>query len=115
MGSIPCFSAARVFKHPIHIALFHESAHTEAMMMHAMDIFTTTIGYMNPTQTPVYECDWHLFATGKTRQDMILIMIGGLHIEMNFVKLIGDWLTGSGWTSALAPAEITTSGWPMPF
>ena len=29
---------------------------------------------------------------------------------MNFVKLIGDWLTGSGWFTALTQAEVTTSG-----
>ena len=25
-------------------------------------------------------------------------MLGPLHIEQNFIKAIGDWLEGSGWT-----------------
>ena len=29
---------------------------------------------------------------------------------MNLLKLLGDWLQGSGWTTALVQANITTSG-----
>ena len=37
-------------------------------------------------------------------------MLGGLHIEMAAFKLLGDWLDGSGWTSALVAAEVATGG-----
>ena len=37
-------------------------------------------------------------------------MMGGLHIGMNLLKLLGDWLRGSGWTSALLEAEMTSYG-----
>ena len=37
-------------------------------------------------------------------------MMGGLHIEMGALRLIGDWLENSGWTSALVQADITTAG-----
>ena len=37
-------------------------------------------------------------------------MLGGLHIEMAALKLLGDWLDGSGWTSALEAAEVATGG-----
>jgi hypothetical protein len=33
-----------------------------------------------------------------------------LHIEMGFLKLIGTWLDGSGWTTALVDANIASSG-----
>ena len=36
-------------------------------------------------------------------------MLGGLHIEMAF-KLLGDWLDGSSWTSAIVTAEVATGG-----
>ena len=32
----------------------------------------------------------------------------GLHIEMNILKLLGDWLNGSGWKTALVQAGVTT-------
>ena len=34
--------------------------------------------------------------------------MGGLHIEMALVKIIGEWLEGSGWLSALTSANILT-------
>ena len=34
-------------------------------------------------------------------------MLGGLHIEMATLKLLGDWL---GWTNALVQAGIASSG-----
>ncbi len=38
------------------------------------------------------------------------MMCGGLHIEMNAFKVLGDLLDGSGWTGALAQVNIATSG-----
>ena len=40
----------------------------------------------------------------------MVIMFGGLHIEMNLLKLLGDWLGGSGWDAALVQAGIATAG-----
>ena len=37
-------------------------------------------------------------------------MFGGLHIEMAFLKVIEGWLEGSGWTTALANANVATPG-----
>lgn len=39
-----------------------------------------------------------------------VVMMGGLHIETNLLKLIGDWLHGSGWITLLVQANVTTSG-----
>ena len=35
-------------------------------------------------------------------------MMGGLHIEMNLLKLLGDWLRGSGQVASLIQADITS-------
>ena len=42
-----------------------------------------------------------------------VVIMGGLHIEMNVMKLLGDFLNflnGSGWTSILVQSEVTSSG-----
>ena len=42
-------------------------------------------------------------------EDQLVVMFGGLHIEMTALKTLGDWLQGSRWTQALVQAEITTA------
>lgn len=63
--------------------------------------------------------DQPLFALAKQIQwkwqesygeDHIVVMFGGLHIEMAALKTLGDWLQGSGWVQALVQAEIATAG-----
>ena len=74
---------------------------------------------LNPGQIPAITMDHPLFALAKTIQwsflnthgeDQFLIMSGGLHIEMAAFKVLGNWLEGSGWTTAITNAEIATSG-----
>ena len=36
--------------------------------------------------------------------------MGGLHIEMAMLKLIGDWLDVSGWTYVMTSANVTSDG-----
>ena len=43
-------------------------------------------------------------------EDKLVIMLGGLHIELAVLKAIGSWLSGSGWTKAVAQAGITSEG-----
>ena len=35
---------------------------------------------------------------------------GGLHIEISMLKVIGDWLDGSGWIYVMTSATVTTEG-----
>ena len=37
-------------------------------------------------------------------------MMGGLHIEMATMSMIGDWLEGGGWSDLIANAQVFTSG-----
>jgi hypothetical protein len=37
-------------------------------------------------------------------------MMGGLHIEMASLKLLGHWLDHSGWDGALVQVDVTTRG-----
>ena len=36
--------------------------------------------------------------------------MGGLHIEMAMLTLIGDWIDGSGWTYVMTSSNVTTEG-----
>ena len=46
-----------------------------------------------------------LLSMGKTK---LVVLLGGLHIEMAVLAVMGDWLEGSGWTSVIAAANVTT-------
>ena len=84
-----------------------------------MDIIKLSVNHLNPGQVPVIALDQPLFAVAKAIQwnwsdlygeKKFLVMFGGLHIEMAFLKVIGGWLEGSGWTTALADANVATPG-----
>ena len=40
-------------------------------------------------------------------ENVFVVMLGGLHIEMAALKLLGDWLNGSGWIES---ADIVRKG-----
>ena len=74
---------------------------------------------INKMPIPVMAADQPLYAIAKQIQwqwpeqygeDKFIVMFGGLHIEMASLKLLGDKLKSSGWTEALAEAEVATSG-----
>ena len=99
--------------------LFLESAHTTAMILHSMKVVQAVVNHLNPNQVPVIVMDQPLFALAKHIQwdqpesfgeDKFVVMLGGLHIEMAAFKTLGDWLEGSGWTTAITAADIATSG-----
>ena len=46
----------------------------------------------------------------KYGEDKMVVMFGGVHIEMAALKTLDDWLRGSGWVQALVQAEIATPG-----
>ena len=39
-----------------------------------------------------------------------VILMGGLHIEMAMLKVIGIWLDGSGWSYVMTSANVKTEG-----
>ena len=99
--------------------LFTEPAHTPAMIAHAMCLVARTIQHLHPDQIPVITMDQPLYSIAKQIQwawpdhfgeDKFVVVMGGLHIEMNVLKLLGDFLSGCGWTAVLVQSEVTTSG-----
>ena len=74
------------------------------MIRHAMDVIKACVNYLNPGQVPVVAMDQPLYAVAKQIQwnwkdsygeKKFVITFGGLHIEMAFLKIIGDWLDES--------------------
>ena len=101
------------------LPLFQESAHTVAMIRHSMDVVRSATEHLNAGQTPVLTFDQPLFALAKQIQwkwpekygeEKLVVMFGGLHIEMAALTTIGDWLDSSGWVEALIQAEIASPG-----
>lgn len=101
------------------LPLFTEKADTPAMIKHAMDILMSATSFLNPGQVPVMACDCPIYAKAKFVQwtwpsshgeDKLVVMFGGLHLEMGMWNMLGDYLAGSGWTTALTDAGIATAG-----
>ena len=114
---------ARTISPTTQLPLFRDSAHTVAMIRNSMDVVKNAVEHVNPCQTPVVTLDQPLFALAKQIQwkwpekygeDKMILMFGGLHIQMAALKTLGDWLRGSGWVKALVQAEIATAGTPTP-
>ena len=101
------------------LPLFPDDSKSIGMIRHSMDIVREAVKFLNPGQVPVVALDQPLFAIAKLIQwnwpelygeDKFVVLLGGLHIEMAFLSTIGDFLDGSGWTSILAEAHVTTPG-----
>ena len=101
------------------LPLFEENAHSKAMIRHSMKLVKDAIAYINPRQTPIIGMDQPPYALAKQIQweradtygeSSYVVMMGGLHIEMASLKMVGHWLNNSGWDSALVQADITSHG-----
>lgn len=83
------------------LPMFTENAHSLAMIAHSMKVIKAAVQYLNSLQTPVIALDQPLYALAKQVQwtipefdeDKFLAMMGGLHIEMASLKMLGKWLT----------------------
>ena len=71
-----------------------------------MKIVNTVLQELNPGQVTVLTGDQPVYVIGKVGiqwhypeiygEDKLVMMMGSLHIEMNFLTAIVDWLEGSG-------------------
>ena len=84
-----------------------------------MHVVRKAVQHLNAGQTPVVTFDQPLYAFAKQIQwkwqdmygnDKLVVMFGGLHIEMAAPRTLCDWLQGSGWVEALVQHEIKTAG-----
>ena len=101
------------------LPLFADSAHSIAMIKHGMDCISKAVNKLNTDQTPVIAFDQPLYAMAKMIQwseherygeAKLVLLLGGLHIEMAAWRTVGDWIAGSGWTEALDRANVASFG-----
>ena len=80
------------------LPLFPDQAKSAAMICHSLNIIKACVNHLNYGQTPVVAMDQPLYAVAKQIQwnfpekygeRRFVIMFGGLHIEMAFLKAIG--------------------------
>ena len=84
-----------------------------------MDVICSVTEFQSPGQIPVIAYDCPLFAKAKYIQwacpnnygeDKIVMMFGGVHLDMSMWNMLGSYLADSGWTVALCEAGIASSG-----
>lgn len=102
------------------LPLFTESPTSSTMVWHGMKIIQQITSYLNPGQIPIMVADQPLFTLAKKLQwkfpesaygeNSLLVMLGPMHTEKMLWSVSGDWLDGSGWTTALTNSGITSSG-----
>ncbi|KAK3917822.1 Chromosome-associated kinesin KIF4 [Frankliniella fusca] len=101
------------------LPLFDDKSTSPGMIKHGMDIIRKSTEFLNPGQTPVICVDQPLFATAKLLQwnlpaaygeDKFVVLFGPLHIEQNFIRMMGELLEGSGWTGIIANSGILPAG-----
>ena len=101
------------------LPLFRENANDSSTMYHSLCLTIKIIRHLNPRQTPILEADQPLYALCKKLQwkfpssvgeDECLLMLGTMHTEKMVYTLLGDWLSGSGWTTLLDKACVATRG-----
>ncbi|KAJ8872245.1 hypothetical protein PR048_025847 [Dryococelus australis] len=90
-----------------------------AMTRHSMYVVQKDVDFLNPGQFPVITFDQPLFALVKKIQwkwpelygeEKIVVMLGGLHIEMAALKMLGNLLEKSRRVEVLVEAEVATGG-----
>ena len=105
--------------HTALLPLFHETSKSVAMIKHSIDVIQKAVNLLNPGQVPIICMDQPLYAVAKQIQwnwpplygeGQLVVMFGPLHIEMGALRLLGEWLDQSGWTSALVQANVASSG-----
>ena len=100
------------------LPLFQDDSKSVAMIRHSMDVIKQAV-QLNSSQVLVITSDQPLDAIAKSIQwnwqseygeDHVILILGGLHIEMAGLKVIGDWLEDYGWVEAIVQAKIASTG-----
>ena len=97
--------------------IISEPVTAPATVPHAAYIVKKITNKVNPGQMTVINCDQAVYCIGKQLQWMfpdefndVFWFMGPLHIEQTFLKTIGNWLEGSGWTKIYDFSKINLVG-----
>lgn len=89
------------------------------MIKHALATTQKVVSMLNPGQIPIVTLDQPLYALSNQIQchwpqqfweDKFVILMGGLHIQMAALHMLGHWLDESGCVECLVQAGIASSG-----
>ena len=122
--SFSAYHASRQMEHSIPALtamwpIFNEKSEDPAMIKHAMDLIRNTTTYLNGPQPPILCGDQPVYAVIKTIQwnwpelygeDRYVALLGPLHIEKAFLRVLGQLLENSGWVSVIDDSGIATAG-----
>lgn len=84
-----------------------------------MNIVRELTKYLNTDQLPVICFDQQLYTIAKKIQwnfpseygeNKFVVMLGPLHIEQSFLKVLGQLMDGSGWTTILSHSGVCSAG-----
>ena len=101
------------------LPLLYAKSADASTIKHGVDLVSGVTKLLNGDQPLVIGVDQPLFTIGKLLQwnypqkygnDKLLFMFGPLHIEMDFLRVLGAFLESSGWTSIVVNSGIKTSG-----
>lgn len=91
------------------LPLFPNQAKSVAMIRHAMNVIKLSVDHLDqPLHAVAKEIQWRW--ASHYGEEKFVVVFGGLHIEMAFLKVLGDWLEGSGWTVVLSDANVAKPG-----
>ena len=95
--------------------MFTENAHSLAMIAHATNVISLAAKHLNPSQIPAVAFDQPLFALAKQIQwsgggvaydgSHVVVMLGGLHIEMAAFQALGKWVLGRKYSQFLSNSK----------
>ena len=68
-------------------------------MKHGMDVIAKATEHVNHGQVPVLTVDQPL--------SKYVGLMGGIHIQIALLNVLGHWWDGSGWLSLLTTANVT--------
>ena len=101
------------------LPLFREDSKSPAMIKHSINVIKKAVQFLNSNQIPVIAFDQPLYAIAKQIQwkwyseygeNQVVVMMGGLHVEMVMLKVIGNWLEDTGWSNVLCTSEVAEQG-----
>ena len=101
------------------LPLIDAPSNSPSTMKHAIDQVIQITNHLNPGQKAVMALDQPLYTQAKELQhtwpdqygkEMIFFIMGGLHIEMEIMRVLGHLLNGSGWIHILNKAQVCGPG-----
>jgi hypothetical protein len=99
------------------LPLLPDHIQSPATVRHLMDVIMHITNTVNNGQPAVITADQPVYAVAKYIQwkypndygeDKVVMMMGGLHVEMAVQNMLGKWLRGSGWSDMFLKAGVAS-------